>query len=327
VTDTGPHREAAVLRAVRLKETSAEQLQGYPNVTGVGVGFKEVGGRRTDTVAVRVYVARKVPREELADEDVLPDQIDGVPVDVIEAQFHVHGGPLAATDHRTRFNPLIGGISIGNVVLGGSGTLGGSVFDNRIQEDMILSNWHVLCGRADCAVGESIIQPGTGGGDTGDASDMVARLYRSALTGEVDAAIARLSGQRFLLRDLLELGPLSGVADPVLGLTVRKSGRTSGATTATINDVDADVDVNGYPGGSRSFQHQLVIEDSNPSLPGDSGSLWVDDANRVIGLNFAGSSGRAIANRIRSVIQALDINFDRGVTMQAFVAATNTLLH
>jgi hypothetical protein len=69
-----------------------------------------------------------------------------------------------------------------------------------------------------------------------------------------------------------------------------------------------------------------VIENANPSLPGDSGSLWIDGSNRVVGLNFAGSSGRAIANPVSSVIEALGIDIDRGVTMHDLFAATGSLL-
>ncbi len=312
-----------VRRAQELKRAYAGRLRAYPNVTGVGVGFKEVGGVRTDVTAVRVYVARKVPVGELAAADVLPTEVDGMPVDVIEARWVVHD----VADHRVRHDPMPGGISVGNIVLGGSGTLGGSVFDNRTQEDMILSNWHVLCGRDDCRPGEIIIQPGTGGGDTGTAADLIGGLHRAVLSDLVDCAIARLSGHRFLIRDLLEQGALTGVGSAALGADVRKSGRTTGATSATVTDISADVEVNGYPGGTHDFREQLIIEGNQASLPGDSGSLWVDDGGRAVGLNFAGSGGgRAIANRIEHVLDALEINVTQGVTQQALVATMSTTL-
>ena len=222
---------------------------------------------------------------------------------------------------------MMGGISIGNEVAGGSGTLGGSVFDNRTQQDLMLSNWHVLCGSLTCEVGEPIIQPGTGGDDTGTAADIVGRLHRFVLTDEVDAAIALLSGHRFLRRDLLNLGSFAGIAGPVLGAEVRKSGRTTGVTAAIIADVSAEIGVIGYPQGTLTFQNQIVIENANPSALGDSGSLWIDGSNRVIGLNFAGSPGRAIANPIAAVIDALDIDLDHGITMHHFLATTGSLLH
>jgi endonuclease G len=321
VTSPRAADDPQIRRATEVRRAAAGRLRGYPNVTGVGVGFREVAGARTDQVAIRVYVDPKLPRARLADAEVLPAEIGGIPVDVIQARFEVHGGPDPTAEHRLRHAPMTGGISIGNLVLGGSGTLGGSVFDNRTQRDLMLSNWHVLCGSLTCAAGEPIIQPGTGGGDTGTAADVVGRLHRFVIDERVDAAVALPSGHRFLRRDLLNLGSFAGTTGPVLGAGVRKSGRTTGVTEAVISDVSAEVDVVGYPQGTLTFDDQIVIENGDPSAPGDSGSLWIDNANRVVGLNFAGSSGRAVANPIDAVIEALDINVDRGITMQHFLAA------
>lgn len=317
-----PPADPVVRRVAGVKQAVAARLRSRAHVVGVGVGFKEVGGVRTEQVAIRVYVDQKLPRDQLAGADLLPEEIEGVPVDVIEARFEVHGGPDPTAEHRRRHNPMTGGISIGNVVLGGSGTLGGSVFDRRTRQDLILSNWHVLCGRLSCAVGEPIIQPGTGGGDPGTPADQVGRLHRAVISNRVDGAVARLSGHRFLRRDLLNLGLFAGTTGPVLGAGVRKSGRTTGATDAVITDVSADVEVTNYPQGTLGFVDQIVIEDDNPSARGDSGSLWVDRSGRVVGLNFAGSPGRAIANPIGDVIDALDIDIDNGISMQHFLAAT-----
>jgi hypothetical protein len=148
-------------KAMEVKHKIASQLMANPNVTGVGVGYKIVKGKRTEEVCIRVYVRKKLPRQELRPEEVLPENIEGIPVDVIEAIYEIHQSIPPIEEHRMHHYPLVGGISIGNLTLGGSGTLGVSVFDNISREDMILSNWHVMCGRVDCSVGESIIQPGT----------------------------------------------------------------------------------------------------------------------------------------------------------------------
>jgi hypothetical protein len=119
------------------------------------VGHEVVGGKRTDRVCIRVYVRRKLPKSQLAPEAVLPDNIDGLPVDVIEDEFWIHQAPpVTLEDHRRPHNFLVGGISIGNLLVGGSGTLGVLVFDNRTGQEMLLSNWHVLCFSDTCQAGD-----------------------------------------------------------------------------------------------------------------------------------------------------------------------------
>ncbi|MWA10321.1 hypothetical protein E5671_14250 [Streptomyces sp. BA2] len=49
------------------------------NVTGVGTGRDENSG--TDVIVV--FVTRKVPRDRLRDEDVVPEVLEGVPVRVL----------------------------------------------------------------------------------------------------------------------------------------------------------------------------------------------------------------------------------------------------
>ncbi len=321
----GEKNEPALAKAYAVKKEFEPELRSKANVTGVGVGYKVKNGKITDQVSVRVYVSKKLSKESLDPGDLIPNVINDVPVDVIEADFVIHQDPSVPANHRLRFNPLLGGISVGNFI---TGTLGVSVFDNALGEDMILSNWHVFCGSATCMQGEAIIQPGRHGGDTGGPRDIVARLHRVALTDEVDGAIARLTGDRFLLKQVFGRGTVSQVAAPRLGMRVRKSGRTSGLTSGMITDESADVTVSGYPGGNRSFRNQVIIENGDQlSLAGDSGSVWIDDSNSAVGLNFAGSASRALANPMPAVLATLQINFKRGITMQDFVAITyNTIL-
>jgi len=312
----GHDEQYEVARAKAAKDGAAARLRHYPNVSGLGVGYKIVGGERTSTVGIRVYVRKKVAEKELSPSDVVPKEIDDIPTDVIEDTFRIHQ-VLPVAEHRRRRAILYGGISIGNSVLGGSGTLGSTVFDAKSGEQLLLSNWHVLCGRTNCAVGEPIIQPGTGGDDTGRAGDVVARLARFSLTDVVDAAVARITGHRMLFEDILGLGKPTGAAAAVLGEGARKSGRTTGVTPGEVADIDADFDVD-YSDlgmGVRHFERQIVIEGDDISVPGDSGSVWLNDRNEVIGLNFAGgdSGNRADANPIADVIAALQIQILPGV--------------
>ncbi|MGP3983618.1 hypothetical protein [Streptomyces sp. KR80] len=63
-------------QARRLHE---DRLLALANVTGVGTGRDE----RTGTDVVVVYVTRKIPLAQLRPEDVVPTEVEGVPVRVV----------------------------------------------------------------------------------------------------------------------------------------------------------------------------------------------------------------------------------------------------
>jgi hypothetical protein len=74
--------QGAYQQARAVKQAHAGALMDKANVVGVGVGLRQQGGVRTGEVALVVMVRQKVPREQLAAADVLPSEIEGVPVDV-----------------------------------------------------------------------------------------------------------------------------------------------------------------------------------------------------------------------------------------------------
>lgn len=76
--------QAAVERAQAVKRAHEVRLMACANVVGVGVGLVQRGGRPTDQVGIVVMVSRKQPRSQLAAEDVIPSELEGVPVDVQE---------------------------------------------------------------------------------------------------------------------------------------------------------------------------------------------------------------------------------------------------
>jgi hypothetical protein len=76
--------EKAIQQAMAVKARHEARLMQKANVVGVGVGFREEGGKFTDQVALVVNVIRKLPKDQLAPEDLIPTEIEGVPVDVRE---------------------------------------------------------------------------------------------------------------------------------------------------------------------------------------------------------------------------------------------------
>lgn len=70
------------LKALQLQHL--EDLMSKPNVVGVAIGFAQVGGEATEVPALVVMVGRKLPKEALTEDELLPTELDGVRVDVLE---------------------------------------------------------------------------------------------------------------------------------------------------------------------------------------------------------------------------------------------------
>ena len=67
-------------------EVEADLLK-LPGVTGIDIGCKYINGEKTDVLAIRVYVKEK---KDMPAEDAIPNEIKGVPIDVIEQEFVLH---------------------------------------------------------------------------------------------------------------------------------------------------------------------------------------------------------------------------------------------
>ncbi len=105
--------------------------------------------------------------------------------------------------------------------------------------------------------------------------------------------------------EIVDIGVVSGTAQPGLGMKVRKSGRSSALTAGEITVLDATITV-GYGDRSARFDGQIVT--GPMSQPGDSGSLLVAaDSLKAVGLLFAGSDQATIFNPIGAVLDALGV--------------------
>ncbi len=323
-----------------LKNRVQDQFFAKPNVVGVGIGRKIIGGHMTAEMCLMALVRRKVPRAALSASELVPKRVDGAPTDVLQV------GELRAMQARTgRWRPIPGGVSIGHYRIT-AGTLGCVVRDRRSGDHLILSNNHVLADINQGQAGDPILQPGAADGGRGE-NDTVAVLERfipiafsvepptcqlaqavaglgNALakavgsrhrlrvvqlnpqaTNRVDAALARPLDGVQVLDEILDIGQVAGITPPRLGMPVRKSGRTTGFTTGTITVLDAALEVN-YGQRVARFDGQIVT--TPMSQPGDSGSLLVaGDSLLAVGLLFAGSSDATIFNPIQWVLDQLEV--------------------
>lgn len=241
------------------------------------------------------------------------------------------------------------------------GTLGALV-KNSSGTQYLLSNNHVLARSDQAAAGEMIVQPGliedncVPYGQPGAALTPVATLtgwvpIKSASTN-VDAAIAQVNtGAVDLSGAILELGTPQGGKlaaappgisssggkgqAPAVGMSVAKSGRTTGLTCAGISTVALNVQVSYFtdcaetkPYYTKTYTNQIGISGNQFTDAGDSGSLVVNTANaEPVGLFFAGGQdqsgvGEGVANPVSEVLSELSSQVGSG-TSYTFVGATD----
>ena len=236
-------------------------------------------------------------------------------------------GPAHRVDQRF---PIQLGTSGGNINDSSKGfcyggTLGALVEDGSGNQ-YILSNNHVLARTNAAATGEGIVQPGLIDQSPAcfkDNTDIVANLsefipilFKTKGTmppNAVDAAIARVRADYVDPTGfILDIGTLSSdTVEPILGMAVKKSGRTTGLTRGTISAIDVTVDISYGSGKSARFTNQTMVTPGGFIAAGDSGSLMVEDVDvnpHAVGLLFAGSSTTAIANPIDDVLKSFGVS-------------------
>jgi hypothetical protein len=74
----------AIEHVKQIKIKYEQQLMSLANVVGLGIGFKQIRGQATESVALVVNVEHKEPVEKLSEQDIIPAELEGVPVDVQE---------------------------------------------------------------------------------------------------------------------------------------------------------------------------------------------------------------------------------------------------
>jgi hypothetical protein len=299
------HRHDPLVRAaIEVQHRHIGNLMRIPDVVGTGVGIGPDG-----LPAIKVFTARHgVPG--------IPEWLESVPV-----QVEVTGMIVALGDTTARYRPAPIGVSVGHPDIT-AGTLGARVTDGT--NVYILSNNHVLANINQATIGDPILQPGSYDGGVSPADD-IANLTAfepinfSGGSNTIDAAIA-LSSKSDLGNSTLGDGygtPSSETVEAYAGLPVKKYGRTTSMTHGQVSEINVTVNVCYeqlwiFCVKSATFVDQIAISPGTFSAGGDSGSLIVtdDENNNPVGLLFAGSSTRTIANRIAPVLARFGVTID-----------------
>jgi phosphatidylserine/phosphatidylglycerophosphate/cardiolipin synthase-like enzyme len=281
-------------------DDNASSLLSIDGVTGVGIGFTEVGGVLTDTIAIIVSVAdtANIP-------DGIPETLGEFPVAIVKRNV------VLLKEDDTRYETLAGGISINRQGSKTGGTLGGIARDSANGELRGLSNAHVLMiggGKP----GDLVQQPGD---LLSNPKDVIGKILRSStLTPPLfplppnlpiassDAATCSIELEKISPPARLAAAKIIGIVRPVNGTGiaepgdhVMKRGKTTGLTFGTVSQAH-QYRVSGFDGQGFQLVDQFEISvDSSRSTMfsdlGDSGSLIVnEDTGEVVGLLWGGSS-------------------------------------
>lgn len=280
-----------------------DELLKLDGVRDLGIGYPMKGGElQTEQLSIIVYVVRKFKEEELPKEQIIPKELDGIPVDIIESNPVEQEEPLS--------DPLLGGIGISNVNLSARGTLGAIVRKNDGTDTLYgLTNWHVIK-RKRGKVGDAIVQPAW----KPNAPNFCIGHLR-AWNQELDCAVFELSTQRQIhkersFKDIQ--GVVGGIVEPFIGLPVQKSGARTGATFGVVSFLSRNMlNVTIVPNPQKPANNNEI------SKPGDSGSLWVtdEDAPMAVALHHSGDGEGtrkkefAYARNIRFVSKEMGFTF------------------
>jgi len=320
-----------------------QRYTGLPNVIGVGIGYKKRDRQDTDEPAVIFFVEKKMPAEALAIEERIPRRIGRNCTDVIEVgevrllsrtaksrpaapgcsigHFKVTAGTFGAVvrDRETKDllilsnNHVLANISDGadGRSRHGDPVYQPGVYDGGTKKDIIghLERFipiHAFSKNADCKMAAMGVR----------AANAVIhafrphyqmRLEKLGTTNTVDCAVARPIDPQDITPEIMELGRVNGVIEAEPGMTVKKSGRTSGVTTGKVTAVQVTLNVNmGQGSDVVRFQTQIMAE--MKSAAGDSGSLVLDENNKAVGLLFAGSNEYTVMNPINLVLDELGVD-------------------
>jgi soluble lytic murein transglycosylase len=163
------------------------------------------------------------------------------------------------------------------------------------------------------AAGGQVLLYQTVAADDKATTEVAAEYTRSAIRAGLDAAVSRLKSNKLLLNQQQGIGAVSGVALPLLGMRVIKSGAATGVTAGVITGI-LGYSMQRYANRKQLIGPFVCITPEEPNAPinapGDSGAWWLErSSRRAVALHFAGSDDPSfgLAFSMPEVLHALDV--------------------
>ena len=322
------------------------KLMQKPNVVSVGCGYKTKDGKVINEYCVVVGVTRKLHDLIIEDKDLIPAQIDGVPTDVIQVgrivaqldfdpkQRYRPAPPGVSIGHSAITAGTFGCVvkkngkryilsnnhvlAFSNEGVSGDNILQPGAADGGVPIRDVIAGLHDFVEIEFSDGGGLPTCPITGAyaGIYNIFAKLFKRVHRVkavnpdifASSNLVDAALAEPIRSDHILDDIVDIGKPRYSIYGVVGLAVKKYGRTTKLTRGTIQQVNVMVQVSYGAGKVAVFDEQIIT--SAMSAGGDSGSVVLEDSaeNNVVGLLFAGSEQVTILNEINNVFNALGVS-------------------
>ncbi|MCF8010136.1 MAG: S1 family peptidase [Clostridiales bacterium] len=330
---------------LKVLNRNKSRLLRYKNVRGVGVGYKQKDMQRTDIPSLVVFVEKKEKKDRLTSVDRVPLKINGVETDVVEignvrlldtrkerirpaqpgisiGHYKISAGTFGAVVKDAKTKELL--ILSNNHILAngtngrdnkakiGDPILQPGSYDGGTEQDKLASLQRFLplyrgVQEPECPVAAGMERTGN------NLIKMLRPNYEMKIlkytrqSNVVDAAVAKPVSPDIISEEILEIGKIESTAESEAGMSIQKSGRSSGLTKGNITaiGVSLKVDLGNEEYGWFSDQ---VVADIKVN-PGDSGSLVLNENNDAVGLVFAGSDKHSIFNRIHNVLDKLEVTF------------------
>lgn len=340
----------AVSRAIQLKQRVRERLMSIPGVHGIGVGCRYRKGKRTEELAITVYVFKKKPLSACAPREIVPAEIEGIETDVIEMQIG------SCCDDQARYRPLQAGTKINwtstehpqpntTVTKPHDGSLGCFAKSRRNNKTMVLTAAHVVAGCGDptpaVQAHRRIGQP-----DDSDDPSCCSKCWATVFGTVVDAnqthdvAMVQIDKCVDVNPQVKDIGPINGALttaeiNGLIGQTVQIRGyRTAEVRSGTVTAVDRDGinscrDDPNQPAVTVNYYHRVIVEaNGSANQPiadhGDSGAPVVAGGGKILGLltGIEGSQKEfAVVCRIDDALNDFQANWDLEVVTVGNVAA------
>jgi hypothetical protein len=300
-------------RLIQMHPMVQDRLKRFPGVEHIGVGVKETKGELTAELCFRVYVAKKLERDQLRTGDVLPRYIMGVKTDVIESGTVFQ----TANPDTTKYHSVRGGAQIRNEFFEGNNTVGAGTIGimarttDASNKLVGLSAKHVLLdgltgSPLPTGVGTKVGHPRWIKCCCCCSYNEIGKVLLTSATldcgiVEIDSGAASKVAEDNMENGVLDIGEIDGVAQAVCYEVVKKRGAATRLTRGVVVDVLFEGD---------KILINPCADYPNFNEPGDSGAVIVNGMYKVVGLLVGASrteSNKGVALHIKPVLEALNI--------------------